>query len=86
MVLDAEKQNKIKPGDILIEPTSGNTGVGLSMAAAIKNYRVIITLPERFSQQKQDVLKGLGATVIRTPSIYPSDHLNSHMGVMLNLT
>ena len=52
MLLDAEKQGRIKPGDILIEPTSGNTGVGLSMAAAIKGYRMIICLPERFSTQK----------------------------------
>ena len=86
MLLDAEKTGRIKPGDILIEPTSGNTGVGLALAAAVKGYRMIATLPERFSQQKQDVLKGLGATIIRTPSIYPSDHLLSHMGVMVNLT
>ena len=49
MLLDAEKQGRIKPGDILIEPTSGNTGVGLSMAAVVRGYRMIITLPERFS-------------------------------------
>ena len=52
MLLDAEKQGRIRPGDILIEPTSGNTGVGLSMAAAARGYRMIVLMPDRFSQQK----------------------------------
>jgi cystathionine beta-synthase len=65
MVEEAEISGRIKKGDILIEPTSGNTGIGLSMAAAIKGYKMIITLPEKMSNEKVNTLKGLGAEVIR---------------------
>lgn len=85
MILDAEKQGRIKRGDILIEPTSGNTGMGLSMTAAARGYRMIITLPEKMSQEKQDALRGLGATVIRTPTEYAFDHLYSHLGIAFTL-
>lgn len=85
MVIDAELEGRIKKGDILIEPTSGNTGIGLAMTAAAKGYRMIITLPEKMSQEKQDVLAGLGSTVIRTPTEYMFDHTGSHIGVAIEL-
>jgi len=85
MILDAEKQGRIKRGDVLIEPTSGNTGMGLAMTAASLGYKMIITLPEKMSQEKQDALTGLGATVIRTPTEYAFDHLYSHIGIAFTL-
>ena len=56
MIMDAEASGKLKKGDIIVEPTSGNTGLALSMVAAALGYRVITTMPERMSQEKQDAL------------------------------
>lgn len=73
MVLDAEKRGVLKPGDRIVEATSGNTGIGIALACAVRGYDCIITLPEKMSTEKSNVLKGLGAKVIRTPTEAASD-------------
>ena len=85
MVEDAEQSGRIKPGDTLIEPTSGNTGQGIALAAAIKGYDCIITLPEKMSKEKQIALEALGAKIIRTPSEASFDSPESHIGVAKKL-
>lgn len=85
MVLEAEKAGRIKPGDTLIEPTSGNTGIGMAMAAAARGYRMIITMPEKMSREKQVVLEALGAEILRTPTAAAWDSPESHIGVAKQL-
>ncbi|OBA22864.1 cystathionine beta-synthase [Metschnikowia bicuspidata var. bicuspidata NRRL YB-4993] len=85
MVLEAEKSGRIKPGYTLIEPTSGNTGIGLALVGAVRGYRTIITLPEKMSNEKVSVLKALGAEIIRTPTEAAWDAPESHIGVARKL-
>ena len=85
MVEDAEQSGRIKPGDTLIEPTSGNTGQGIALAAAIKGYDCIITLPAKMSKEKQIALEALGAKIVRTPSEASFDSPESHIGVAKKL-
>jgi cystathionine beta-synthase len=69
----AEKKGLLKPGGTVVEPTSGNTGAGLALAAAVKGYRCICVMPEKASKEKQDLLKALGAEVVVTASLPPED-------------
>jgi cystathionine beta-synthase len=85
MVLEAERSGRIHKGDALIEPTSGNTGIGLALAAAIRGYEMHITLPEKMSNEKVDVLKGFGAKIYRTPTEAAWDSEESHIGVAKQL-
>ncbi|KJA28003.1 hypothetical protein HYPSUDRAFT_34269 [Hypholoma sublateritium FD-334 SS-4] len=82
MVEAAERDGKLIPGkSVVIEPTSGNTGIGLAMACAIKGYSVIITLPNKMSLEKEALLRALGAEVVRTPTEASWDSPDSHIGV-----
>ena len=85
MIDEAEKSGQIKPGDTLIEPSSGNTGIGLALAAAVKGYKLIITMPEKMSVEKEVVLEALGAKIIRTPTEVSHDDPKSLFGVAKRL-
>jgi cystathionine beta-synthase len=85
MVEEAQKAGRIKPGDTLIEPTSGNTGIGMALAAAVHGYRLVITMPEKMSHEKQVILEALGAEIIRTPTEAAFDAPESHISVAKQL-
>lgn len=85
MVAQAEKEGKIKPGDTLIEATSGNAGIGFALAAAVKGYKIIITMPAKMSREKEVVLEALGAKIYRTPTEAKWDDPDSHISLAKRL-
>tara|TARA_B100000927_G_scaffold283816_1_gene271976 strand:+ start:470 stop:1426 length:957 start_codon:yes stop_codon:yes gene_type:complete len=85
MIDCAEKSGKIKPGDTLIEATSGNTGIGLALAAAVRGYKLIICMPEKMSMEKELTINALGAKIVRTPTEASHDDPESNFGVAARL-
>ena len=85
MIDHAEKEGRIKPGDTLIEATSGNTGIGLALAAAVRGYKLIICMPEKMSMEKELTINALGAKIVRTPTEAAHDDPKSNFGVAKKL-
>lgn len=81
MLENAEKAGLLEPGGTIIEPTSGNTGVGLAIVAAVRGYNVICTVPDKVSKEKQDLLRAYGVKVIETPTNLGPGHPDSYYGV-----
>ncbi len=79
IIEDAEKRGVLKPGGVVVEGTSGNTGVGLALAAALKGYRCIFTMPDKMSDEKVRLLRAFGAEVIITPTAVPADHPDNYV-------
>lgn len=85
MILDAEKKGLIKPGGTIIEGTSGNTGMGLALVAAVRGYRCIFTMPDKQSKEKIDILRAVGAEVVVTPTAVEPDDPRSYYSVAKKL-
>ncbi|MEX2238062.1 MAG: cystathionine beta-synthase [Dehalococcoidia bacterium] len=86
MIEAAEKDGRLKPGGTIIENTSGNTGMGLALAAAVKGYRCIFTMPDKMSQAKIDLLRAFGAEVVVTPTAVEPDDPRSYYSVARRLS
>ena len=86
MVQAAERQGLLKPGGTIVEPTSGNTGHGLAIAAAIKGYRCIFVMPDKMSQEKISLLRAYGAEVVICPTAVAPEHPDSYYSVANRLT
>src|SRR6266700_2023799 len=85
MIEKAEEEGKLKPGGTIVEPTSGNTGVGLAIAAAGKGYRCVFVMPDKMSQEKIAMLRGYGAEVVITPTAVDHDSPESYYSVSSRL-
>ena len=85
MIDQAEADGLLDPGGTIVEPTSGNTGVGLALVGAVRGYRVICTVPDKVSKEKQDLLRAYGVEVIVTPTDLLPDHPDSYYGVARRL-
>ncbi len=81
MIEDAERRGTLKPGGTIVEPTSGNTGMGLAMVGAMRGYRTVFTIPDKMSREKIDMLKAFGARVVVTPTAVPPEHPESYYSV-----
>ena len=81
MIEAAEREGKLKPGGTIVEPTSGNTGVGLAIAAAVKGYRCIFVMPDKMSQEKISLLRAYGAEVVICPTAVDADSPESYYSV-----
>src|SRR5438477_4256082 len=81
MIEDAERRGVLKPGGTIVEPTSGNTGVGLAIAAALKGYQLVCTMPDKQSQEKRDILRAFGAEVVVCPTAVPPESPESYYKV-----
>jgi len=79
IIEQAERDGSLKPGGIIVEATSGNTGIGLAIAAALRGYRCIFTMPDKMSQEKVRLLRAFGAEVIVTPTAVPPDHPDHYL-------
>src|SRR5437762_6250003 len=85
MIQAAEREGKLKPGGTIVEPTSGNTGVGLAIAAAGKGYRCVFVMPDKMSQEKISMLRAYGAEVVITPTAVDHDSPESYYSVSSRL-